>query len=592
MPCPDSWNASQFGCLRIIPEIAPHYRCPALCGSDAAPACISTAEENAFVLDMAVAFIQAVYGDRAVHGGARIALGSYSIDQHSTSAADFDKCASGDISEFANWLPGHPRKLSAYGSQGGRCVSLLASTYASLMTLDSPIYNASAVGAWVNSACTRPYQTSNSYCLCRHSSAPTPEYHDFLADQVTRIWAIFFRVFLIIVPIGTAIPILIWRAYSLSRHRCTAPLPEDSTPAQAKLAAAEAAASSLRNRVSGTIALVGWALLLLGTAVFTTRYGSEDPTEVLPWAGYFGLTFWGLALLLLSIRPIDVARILNSLRMLLLLGNVFLCWSSGASLDNIRLYPSLLMFGAMVALTRVILRPRYCYSTCLVYAALLAGNTTPDLGVWELFFYPAMAVGFLPVLFSFKPSARSRMPPRVQLRILWIMMRSLLLGFSAVFLLMPFESMYVFSAQSVVNDGSVMAFLVCACYCLLGCGFFSRRNRGRVHRWLGALGKSDSQQQEAASIAALIGSSGRSAVGALALAEQHFRALPISRLTEAELMDNKPSVGLFDKTTHAKSGDVSAFVSHSWSDSGTSKYGHLQDWARTHSNDTIWLDKV
>ena len=33
---------------------------------------------------------------------------------------------------------------------------------------------------------------------------------------------------------------------------------------------------------------------------------------------------------------------------------------------------------------------------------------------------------------------------------------------------------------------------------------FTRRTRGKVHRWLGSLGKSDSKEQEAASVAALI----------------------------------------------------------------------------------------
>ena len=50
--------------------------------------------------------------------------------------------------------------------------------------------------------------------------------------------------------------------------------------------------------------------------------------------------------------------------------------------------------------------------------------------------------------------------------------------------------------------------------------------RGAVHRWLSALGKSGDEQQKAASVAALISGSGRTAASALKLAEETLQYLP------------------------------------------------------------------
>ena len=82
-----------------------------------------------------------------------------------------------------------------------------------------------------------------------------------------------------------------------------------------------------------------------------------------------------------------------------------------------------------------------------------------------------------------------------------------------------------------------------------------------VHRWLSSLGKSGDEQQKAASVAALISGSGRTAASALKLAEETFRALPIGLLTKEELMDNKASTELFMKTLPAKLGECAAFGS-------------------------------
>ena len=630
MTCPDdSWTASQYGCFRITPENAPHTHCVDLCGPDASLACIGSEEENAFVRDMAVDFVTQAYNGRPVYRGGRIALGTYSTDTVSDSASHFDRCASGESPAFTNWVPGgNPLKMNALDTQGGRCVVMLAST-TTVGTYSLSDYNASTIGGWVNSPCTKAYKASNIHCLCKHGQSPTPEYREFLTTQVSTVWTIWVLMFFVVTPILTAVPFLILRAVGFCRryakrrrqHRqvhVAAAAKYSSNDADvdttsvdsvdSKLAAAEIAAASLRNRVSGTMSVLGWGLFVAGFQTFGTRYGwwrlwgipgDEDITQAATWMPGFTLHFWGVALLLLSIRPTEAIRIRNGLRITLLIGNLVLPWFSGETISltsgvdgvsSARVFVSLPMIVIMIILTSVMLNRRYTTACCLLYTALLVGNMI----AYDIFVFPTLLAGVLPVLCSFKNSLRSTLPPRIQLRCLWYLMRALFFSFGIPIGLFPITSIFEYSPKSVLNDATEMGHIYCMLLNILGGFFFSRRNRGRVHRWLGELGKSNRQQQEAASVAALIGSSGRSASSALALAERPFRALSVAVLTEAELMDNKPAPDLYAKTEAAKIGDVSMFISHSWSDPGAPKYAHVQEWAEAHggSGCKCWLDKA
>ena len=103
-------------------------------------------------------------------------------------------------------------------------------------------------------------------------------------------------------------------------------------------------------------------------------------------------------------------------------------------------------------------------------------------------------------------------------------------------------------------------------------------------------GRSGVKEQEAASVAALLGK--KSAADALALAAEHFRSLPVVALTREEMANNKPDPTMHAKTAKAELGAVAAFVSHSWSDSGDAKYDELRIWAQSNEGETIWLDKA
>ena len=119
---------------------------------------------------------------------------------------------------------------------------------------------------------------------------------------------------------------------------------------------------------------------------------------------------------------------------------------------------------------------------------------------------------------------------------------------------------------------------------------FSPANRGRfLHRLGRLISTHGSKEQEAASVAALIG--GRGAAATLAKACGRFRALPLDSLTRDELADNKPDPAMHAKTVEATLGSVDAFASHSWSDDGNAKYDKLGEWAGA-APKRVWLDKV
>ena len=108
---------------------------------------------------------------------------------------------------------------------------------------------------------------------------------------------------------------------------------------------------------------------------------------------------------------------------------------------------------------------------------------------------------------------------------------------------------------------------------------------------LGSLG-AESQEQEAATVAALIGK--RSPEEVFAMAAARFRCLPLAELTAADLELSHDGGLLYEKSRAATLGDVDAFVSHSWTDPAESKWNALQAWGSGWGPGprTVWLDKA
>ena len=332
-----------------------------------------------------------------------------------------------------------------------------------------------------------------------------------------------------------------------------------SGSAGALLAEAEIASVRLRRRVSGTIAQVGWTLTIIGWSPFFLNTGPGGCSkELAPSPGSCGPS--SRASRSWCSRPAD-RRPRHPHRLPHLLRHLH--WH----------------------------RPR-CVLTVL-------GNIGEDASSFLIIVILTGAYGTLcascaglliPALFSCQNGcAMSAMTPRSQLRRLWLVIRCWLFGTAIVA-----DADLPFVQPCQLEDTNAIAYHVATALALFWALVWTPSNRARVHRWLGSLGSNASKQQEAAAVAALLGGSGRSAATALRQAEESFRALRLSSLRVEDLTDNKPSPQLFDQTLPVKMGEVGAFVSHSWSDAGALKFGHVEKFAATRGGGDclIWLDKA
>lgn len=362
-----------------------------------------------------------------------------------------------------------------------------------------------------------------------------------------------------------------------------APVRRDSMGGSAvdRLDAATNSAARLKARVSGTLTQMGWMLFTFSMLPWLFAVTNGNQMLLSPIIGHFVYYLapmpWSLALMTLSLRPIDAAPIHGACKFFV----------------GFYTFMGLAMFG-MGNLP-----------------AFSSGGNPLHVATYfftGLMFFLCSALTFPALNVRCGPCARlgSDYPPRLQLFRLWMCMRTM-------FFVMPF-SMVFFAISPVLNNrgrdinvnflavltpsknNDKAGFFFNALSFLLVAVIFTRRTRGKVHRWLGSLGNSSSKEQEAASIAALINAKA-SAAEAFEGAMKHFRAWPLAKLTREILEDNKPDPSLHSHTTAAKLGSVDAFVSHSWSDDGTSKYTALQEWAAAttvlpEAGHQIWLDKA
>lgn len=364
-----------------------------------------------------------------------------------------------------------------------------------------------------------------------------------------------------IIPLVWLIPCLFFCGWRACRKRGAATKTHDAqlTSNMTRtelLAVAEASAKRLRMRVSGTLMYFAWVLIWLAMIPMVLPSLAGKESLLAPAAGssawYITVLPWGLSLLVLALRPIDSRPIKFVCRFIFVfeLSLAFLFLSRATNrMQNDNFNPGMLI-------------GYYCGLAFFVIAAAL---------LW-----PTLNIS----LRTAEP-----MPARLQLRQLWIALRIIQFGMAPVFLFFLLSP--VFRTRPLVltfNKGSnESAFLMNVLSWLAAAILFTPRVRGRVHRWLGSLGQSDSKEQEAASVAALISAKG-SAADALAGAAEHFRAWPLGAITREVLQVNTPDPTLHKDTNQAKLGEVDAFVSHSWSDEGNAKYDRLYEYARQVAN--------
>ena len=408
-----------------------------------------------------------------------------------------------------------------------------------------------------------------------HPDVPPSEEVLARARQLTLI------IFAIVLPILWALPAAIiccCRACRSARRGAIVPASEAyayngveegaRSTAVSKLSESEAASKRLRARVHGSMAQAGW--MLVASSFFPLIISQVTNTPIAPIAGYrvfymAGLP-WGTGLLMLAVRAVD-ARIVR--------------------------VTCIFLFCVMVVMSTSAALP--------IVPSLRDGNIMLAVGYIIFIFINFLLCVFMWPTFNLAPGCgcccgRSlddarRMAPRAQLRRAWIVVRCFFF-FGALAAVNGILSSVQHGRAPNIHwhhaDIVTSTFFVVISFVLASLVGTSAL-RGRLLAYLGSLGARGSKEQEAASVAALIGNS--SAAESLATATEHFRAQPLATLTRAELMDKAPDPALHAKTVRATLGSVHAFASHSWSDDGSAKFDQLHEWAAGQEK-LLWLDKA
>ena len=577
LACPTSWGRQpvirrQWGshCYFVPAERSTSlFRCVDLCKEHGGtPACIGSAEENAF----AAAELATVRHGGGVGG---LWLGLYQNETGLGPTKGWDRCVDvGDAPSFTNWHESQPDYYHGYQQD---CAWFDAGT-----------------GRWRALACDGgvrfdplPWRLAELSCLCDRGNASAAFADDRKALEATSVdnklllsrrTAIAFSVAIAL----ALLPLLLlcrrgWHPLrrgarmrsvytvrekgdtsSFIRSKAAAALSRlsdnaSSAAVKGMLRAARASAAGRRLRVSFAMGQAGWALGVISlTPAVMLGTGQSIEAAV-------GNAFWWIVplppancLLVLALFPIDARAI--------------------------RIVCATILVVSTVMGTLNIL-------------ATLSGHRPAALG------FPAAALLFTSAA-ALASTLRCRgdraLQPRPALRRLWAVCRLYFLGLGAIYAgcsiadYVQGGSNYDHSAYATVS----VAFLLCA-------ALPTARNRSRLHRHLGRLGARGTVAEEAAAVAALVGGSAPDAT--LERAAKLLRCLPASRLHAADLAD-KSTVSSDGPTLHARTvpatmGEVTAFLSHSWSDEDEApgaKHALISRWANlrreaTGKEPTLWL---
>ena len=572
------WLESPDGrCYRLTRPVSSLRACVAECGPAAPPVCITTEAEQSFV------------GFKVARMSAGHWTGMY---QANTSDESTWSCVSGGNSTYAGaWAPGQPglgegldlgqSPLSPPDREPGPgedCVHLRVDGYGASRWYDGPC---DSFGMWQQDCiCATPSPEGDGPALLAYPAALETDlltleaaawlaHASWTAEALARgeaelaalratasggIIAAF------IIGLTPTLAILLWNA--IRRHMSAEA--KDRTAAALKLKAARRAASDIRLRISLSFFTVGWLLYCIGFIPFFAWSIFNHNTQAVLGPLNWWNCIWTLAspLIFLAVSPTD-QRAINALCYFFMI----LCY----------LFAVLISFQAVVSVV------------------FTGGDVTNAMSSFLMTI--SMVVGaslLVPTVFCECCCAGRTLTPRQKLERLWFFIRfvfftftiALLVGILGQVISRPY-------GQDAHNLVSFTAWLVSTMAMAL---LMTKKNRARALRAVGRIGKLGTKEQEAATVAALVG--GGSAERALAEGAKRFRALPITELAEADLQTNTDGAVLHAKTVEAKLGDVESFISHSWSDDGGQKFGALQTWRAEVKHRTdgveplVWLDKA
>ena len=368
---------------------------------------------------------------------------------------------------------------------------------------------------------------------------------------------------LLAVAFIAVLPWLVSCSVACIRGRCRAARASTTTneePAavESRLRDATLTAARLHARIKRVLLGLGWTIIctyFFGTigGIASGVRGIFEPVTI-PNTWFFIAFAPSLFLMLLSVQPIDAKLIRLMSIVVFSFFTFFTFWSLRLTLIS----PSTTGRGAWAG------------TACtMLFASMCTASTL-----------------------RCNKQGRQIVPPRAALRRLWAILRCffLLMGvYLMMFGWLPFSGGLLDDSGEIIETelgrgfGGLSMFVTAA--------LCTPRNRGRLHRWLGSLGGSGTQEQEAAALASLISGSSGGVAQALRTATEMFRVLPLSSLAAADLASNADT-GLNARVTHAALGECDAFVSHSWRDDGNLKYAKLFEYKFASAAPTIWLDKA
>ena len=565
-----SLNASWAACFSLTTQRASSLReCVEWCRAiDMTPACIGSAEENAFAAAL-------VSDDDGVW------IGHYQqqfghVDSSSDPAEGWERCVAGEASGFANWD-------EELGQPSGQSWGL-----------HSACAGIAGNGGWYDSPCVVPAMIGLTFrCLCEGPSSPTDS---FAADQAVldaRLEADVRKHEASTVLLGTycgivaLLPALLFGIHQLWRGRGTIGAPKVRTVegksehggeefatagAQRLLENANHSAAQRRRRVSGLMLQIGWLLFVFGIVPPSLR----DLEVAFGWNLWIpGLWPLGPYLMLIAVLPTDA-------RPVRILMHISFFVTAGYGVSNLRRVTQLPESGVHHVAN---------YAHNFAHMTLLFGTAARLVKtIW---------VG------------RYAMPPRRALKRIWHLLRLYSVGTAVVHIAWAGAVISTYPHFVRYSAAATGRLVVAAVW--IACSAVARpTNRGRFQGFLGRLGvhREGTGEEKAAAISALIG--GAIPAEVLAEAKGLFRCLLMSDLTKED-MDGSglkgPSASpdkakvdpktLAAKTQQAKLGEVTAFVSHSWNDEKEpnigKKYEAIRTWAQQRRVDdngkepTLWL---
>jgi hypothetical protein len=599
--CPGGWTLWDDGgkCYKVTVGRFNVLGCATACGENASLACISSSSEAEFVVSLTRSV-----GD--------VWIGLYQSPGGTEPGGGWDRCASGEATNFTNWLPGYPDDYSRNYGIGQQCAAK---------------GRAYLENRWYDLPCYHPLQ-----CLCELGATASAEYLSFIeADMeegLLQLSATAGFLYGMIVMCWLWLPALLctllacFRLHrSLRRPKVIGESPETAASASSrsaadasmkKLADAEAKGKRLRLRVSGTLVQLAWMLAFVALIpAMYLEYPGVDLTLVAgaPVAYYAGVS-WACALFVLALRPTDAkgVPIACAVAFLFFVGLTVLlvsvAWlttqwpqSGVAILVGLAIIALICLLIAALLWPTLNVRLPCCAKAAEARLAELTELVKQNTEARKLTEAERVEMGIL-------QQKLAPMSPRRQLLRLWLAFRLALFGAALIVLALLLNTVLYDPFVDPLAPRTAFSFGVMSASWFTTALVCTPANRGRIVALLGALGKSDKAENEAAALAALVNN--LSAAEAFKRGTERFRALPLAKLTPADLPGSmvlagysqgmsaaaQPTKELCDKTYSAKLGEVDAFISHSWSDDGDAKFDRLQQWAAGRDSVSVWLDKA